>query len=87
MKFMLSVCCLTASIALFGQQSEFGSHIGTWQETKYSFEIWRDEDSFLSATAYQVDSQSGKRIVGEEIKLVKKRNDFLYIPDIAGPQG
>jgi len=87
MKFILFVWFWVASTALFGQQTEFGWLIGTWQEAKYSFEIWKDEGSFLSATAYQIDYQSGKKIVSEEIKLIKKGNSFYYIPDVAGPQG
>jgi len=75
------------SSALFGQQKEFGWLIGTWQDAKYSFEVWKDEGSFLSATAYQIDHQSGNKNVNEEIKLIKKGNDFYYVPDVAGPQG
>jgi len=87
MKFILSICFLAFSTALFGQQSEFRWLIGTWQEAKYSFEIWKDEGTFLSASAYQIDHQSGNKVVSEEIKLVKKGNDFYYVPDVAGPQG
>ena len=87
MKFILTVCFLIASSFLLAQQSEFGWLIGTWQEAKYSFEIWKEQDSFLSASAYQIDHQTGSKIINEEIKLIKKENDFYYIPDIAGPQG
>ncbi len=87
MKLILSFCFLIVSSALFAQQNEFGWLIGTWQEAKYSFEIWKDEGNFLSASAYQIDHQSGSKVVSEEIKLVKKGNDFYYIPDVAGPQG
>jgi len=87
MKLLLSICFLMASSAVFGQQSEFGWLIGTWQEAKYSFEIWKDEGSFLSASAYQIDHQSGSKTVTEEIKLIKRGNDFYYVPDVAGPQG
>ncbi len=87
MKLILSFCFLIVSSALFAQQSEFGWLMGTWQEAKYSFEIWKDEGNFLSASAYQIDQQSGSKVVSEEIKLVKRGNDFYYIPDVAGPQG
>jgi len=87
MKLVLSFCFLIMSSALFGQQKEFGWLIGTWQDAKYSFEVWKDEGSFLSATAYQIDHQSGNKNVNEEIKLIKKGNDFYYVPDVAGPQG
>ena len=87
MKLILSLCFLVVSSALFGQQVEFGWLIGTWQEAKYSFEVWKKEGDFLSASAYQIDHQSGNKVVSEEIKLVKKGNDFYYVPDVAGPQG
>src|SRR6478752_4530259 len=87
MKLVLSFCFLMVPSALFGQQKEFGWLIGTWQDAKYSFEVWKDEGSFLSATAYQIDHQSGNKNVTEEIKLIKKGNDFYYVPDVAGPQG
>ncbi|HEV8515545.1 MAG TPA: DUF6265 family protein [Cyclobacteriaceae bacterium] len=87
MKLILSICLLTVSSALFGQQKEFNWLIGTWQDAKYSFEVWKDEGGFLSATAYQIDHQSGNKNVNEEIKLIKKGNDFYYVPDVAGPQG
>lgn len=87
MKFILSICFLAFSTALFGQHEEFGWLIGTWQEAKYSFEVWKDDGNFLSASAYQIDHQSGGKVIGEEIKLIKKGNDFYYVPDVAGPQG
>ena len=87
MKLILSICLLIVSSALFGQQKEFNWLIGTWQDAKYSFEVWKDEGSFLSATAYQIDHRSGNKNVNEEIKLIKKGNDFYYVPDVAGPQG
>ena len=87
MKLILSFSFLVSSTVLFGQQNEFGWLIGTWQETKYSFEIWKSEGNFLSASAYQIDHQTGKQIVSEEIKLIKKGDDFYYVPDVAGPQG
>jgi hypothetical protein len=87
MKPALPFCFLIVSLAAFGQQREFGWLIGTWQDAKYSFEVWKDEGSFLSASAYQIDHRSGSKTVSEEIKLIKRENDFYYIPDVAGPQG
>jgi hypothetical protein len=87
MRLMLPFCFLIVSSTLFSQQREFGWLVGTWQDAKYSFEVWKDEGSFLSATAYQIDHQSGSKTVNEEIKLIKRGNDFYYIPDVAGPQG
>jgi hypothetical protein len=87
MKFILSICFLIVSSTLFGQQSEFGWLLGTWQENRKSFESWKYEDGLLSGTAYQLDHSSGKEIVTEQIKLIKKEGNFYYVPDVAGPQG
>jgi hypothetical protein len=86
MKFMLCVCCIALSAAASGQKNEFGWLIGTWQETKNSFEVWLNQDSLLAGRAYQIDHTTGKQIESEVIRLVKKGNDFFYIPDVAGPQ-
>ena len=87
MKFLLSICFLAFSTALFGQQAEFGWLIGTWQEVnKNSFEVWKTQDGFLSGSSYNTD-QAGNKTVTEEIKLIKKGNDFYYVPDVADPQG
>ncbi len=70
----------------FGQQKEFAWLIGTWQEEgKTSYEVWRDDNGFLSAESYKM--KDGNKIVTEEIKLIKKGNDFYYVPDVSGPQG
>ena len=87
MKLILSFCFWIVSSALFGQQNEFSWLIGTWQEVdENSFEVWKVEDSFLSGSSYKVD-KSGNKTLTEEIKLIKKGNDFFYMPDVAGPQG
>jgi len=87
MKLILSFCFLIVSPALFGQQNEFNWLIGAWkEENKMSFEVWKDEGDFLYATSYSLD-QAGNKTVTEEIKLIKKGNDFYYVPDVAGPQG
>ena len=86
MKAILSFCFLIVSSALFGQQKEFSWLIGTWQDTEDSFEVWKDEGSFLSGSSYKID-KAGNKTVTEEIKLIKKGNDFYYVPDVAGPQG
>ena len=87
MKLILSFCFWIVSSALFGQQNEFSWLIGTWQEVdENSFEVWKEEDSFLSGSSYKMDT-SGNKTVTEEIKLIKKGNDFYYVPDVAGPQG
>jgi len=31
--------------------------------------------------------RSGTKTITEEIKLIKKGNDFYYVPDVTGPQG
>lgn len=86
MKIILSICFLVVSSTLFGQQNEFGWLVGTWQENENSFEAWRYEKSFLSGSSYKID-QAGNKTITEEIKLIKKGNDFYYVPDVAGPQG
>lgn len=70
----------------FAQQQEFSWLAGTWQEEgKSSFEVWKENNGFLSAESYKM--KDGNKIVTEEIKLIKKGNEFFYVPDIAGPQG
>jgi len=75
-----------ASINSFGQIKEFSWLIGTWEEDgKSSYEVWKEDNGSLSAESYKM--KDGNKIVSEEIKLVKRRNDFYYVPDVAGPQG
>ena len=71
---------------LFGQQKEFNWLIGTWQEDENSFEVWKEEGSFLAGSSYKID-KSGNKTVTEEIKLIKRGSDFYYVPDVAGTQG
>ena len=85
MRFIFALFLL-ASIHSFGQRKEFGWLIGTWQEEgKTSYETWREDNGSLSAESYKM--KDGNKVVTEEIKLVKKGNDFFYVPDVAGPQG
>jgi hypothetical protein len=87
MKFIVLVSFLFASLLLSGQKSEFGWLLGTWQEDKkMSFEVRVDEGSFLFGSVYQMDS-AGNKVATEEIKLIRKGDDFYYVPDVAGPQG
>jgi len=87
MKYTLSVVFLLSARLLTAQQTEFGWLIGTWKEdNKMSFEAWKSDGKFLSGSAYKVDP-SGSKTVTEEIKLIKRGDDFYYIPDVAGPQG
>jgi hypothetical protein len=87
MKLILSFCFLIVASALFAQQNEFGWLIGTWQEVnKNSFEVWKNEGTFLSGNSYKIDN-SGNKTFTEEIKLIKKGKDFYYVPNVAGPQG
>jgi len=70
----------------FAQPQEFSWLIGTWQEEgKSSFEVWKESNELLSAESYKM--KDGNKIVTEEIKLIKKGNEFFYVPDVAGPQG
>src|SRR5258708_4603008 len=86
MKYIPIISLLFVTANIFAQQKEFGWLIGTWQETgKQSFEVWRIEGDFLSAESYSLKDDAKK--VTEEIKLIKKGNDFYYVPDVAGPQG
>jgi hypothetical protein len=85
MKFIF-VIFLFAAIHSFGQQKEFGWLVGTWQEEgKNSYEVWKENSGFLEAESY--NKKDGNKIVTEEIKLIKKGNDFYYVPDVAGTQG
>lgn len=85
MKSFTLVFCLV-SIGAFGQTREFGWLVGTWQEEgKQAFEVWKEDNGFLSAVSYQM--KDGNKIITEEIKLIKKGEDFFYVPDVAGPQG
>ena len=85
MKVLTLVFCL-ACVSAYGQQEEFAWLIGTWQEEgKPAFEVWKKEKDFLSAESYKM--KDGSKVVTEEIKFIKKGNDFYYVPDVAGPQG
>ena len=76
---------LVSTIAC-AQQKEFGWLMGTWQETgKQSFEVWKIDRDFLSGESYLM--KDGIKKITEGIKLIKKGNDFYYVPDVAGPQG
>jgi hypothetical protein len=87
MKSLLSIGFLFVITQAGAQKKEFGWLIGTWQqENKMSFEVWQANATGLSGSAYQLDADGGKNVI-EEIKLIKKGNDFYYIPDVAGPQG
>jgi hypothetical protein len=84
-KILALIFCLICTYS-FGQQKEFEWLIGTWQEEgKQAFEVWTKTDDFLSAESYKM--KDGNRIVTEENKIIKKGNDFFYVPDVAGPQG
>lgn len=85
MKILTLALSLVASAA-YSQQEEFAWLIGTWQrEGKQAFEVWKKEGDFLSAESYKMKDE--QKVVTEEIKFIKKGNDFYYVPDIAGPQG
>lgn len=87
MKIVLWFYVLSAALPLRGQKNEFGWLLGTWQdENKMSFEVWIDQGHFFSGSAYSVD-QAGRKTLTEEIRLIRKGNDFYYVPDVAGPQG
>jgi len=84
MKILTLVLCLACG-AVYGQQEGFSWLIGTWQEEgKQAFEVWKKEKDFLSAESYKM--KDGSKVVTEEIKFIKKGNDFYYVPDVAGPQ-
>jgi len=84
---MVLVSFLFASHLLFCQKSEFGWLLGTWQEEgKMSFEVWEDKGSFLFGSSYRIDL-AGNKAITEEITLIKRGEDFYYVPDVAGPQG
>ncbi len=78
---------LFASINSFGQLKEFKWLIGTWRGTsdKHSFEVWKIDGNSLSGESYSM--KGGSKKISEKIQIVKKGNDFYYIPDIDGPQG
>lgn len=85
MKSLTLVFCFV-SVYAFSQKKEFGWLIGTWQEEgKQAFEEWKEDNSFLLGVSYQM--KDGKKVITEEIKLIKKGEDFFYVPDVAGPQG
>ncbi|MBI1770201.1 MAG: hypothetical protein HYR67_17675 [Bacteroidetes bacterium] len=85
MKSVLLVLMLISTYSLV-RQKEFSWLVGTWQEEgKQSFEVWKWDDNFLSAESYKM--KEGSKIITEEIKLIKKGNEFYYVTDVAGPQG
>lgn len=85
MKVLTLILCLGYGSS-YCQQKEFAWLIGTWQEDgKQTFEAWKPEKDFLSAESFKI--KEGNRMVTEEIKFIKKGNDFYYVPDVAGPQG
>ncbi|MGC4022498.1 MAG: DUF6265 family protein [Cyclobacteriaceae bacterium] len=85
MKLLIIVFAFIAT-GSFAQQKEFSWLLGTWKEEgKQAFEVWKNGNGFLSAESFKMDGD--KKIVTEEIKLIKKGNDFYYVPDVAGPQG
>ncbi len=94
MKNLFVLSLLLTSFSGFSQQNEFHWLTGTWQEEnlpagqagKKSFEVWRDDGRSLSGISYQMD-EAGNKTITEEIKLLKKENDFYFVPDVAGPQG
>src|SRR5579872_1390266 len=85
MKLLILVFTFIAT-GSFAQPKEFSWLLGTWKEEgKQAFEVWKKRNGFLSAESYKTEGD--KKIVTEEIKLIKKGNDFYYVPDVAGPQG
>ena len=85
MRFIFTIF-LFASIHSYAQQKEFGWLVGTWQEEgKKTYEVWKEDNGFLAAESFEM--KDGNKVVTEEIKLIKKGNDFYYVPDVAGPQG
>jgi len=86
-KYVIVSLLLSLSTLIFCQQKEFDWLIGTWQiENRNSFEVWKNEGDFLSAVSFKID-EHGNKTMSEEIKLIKKGNDFYYVPDVVGPQG
>ncbi|MBI3482493.1 MAG: hypothetical protein HY015_05890, partial [Bacteroidetes bacterium] len=82
MKSVLLVLMLISTYSLV-RQKEFSWLVGTWQEEgKQSFEVWKWDDNFLSAESYKM--KEGSKIITEEIKLIKKGNEFYYVTDVAG---
>lgn len=85
MKALSIVLCLVCAYG-HAQQKEFEWLVGIWQEEgKQAFEVWKKEKDFLAGESYRM--QDGSKVVTEEIKFLKKGNDFYYVPDVAGPQG
>ena len=90
MKYGLSLVFLFVSTHSWAQQQEFNWLVGTWREehghdNKSTFEVWKNDSGSFYGESYEV--QNEKKIITEEIKLIKKGNDFCYVPDVAGPQG
>jgi hypothetical protein len=86
MKNVLIVLVLVSVSSMAQPKKDFGWLIGTWQEEgKQAFEVWKSDNEILSGESYKM--KDGSKFVTEEIKLIKKGNDFYYVPDVAGPQG
>jgi len=84
---LLLVIFLFATINSFGQIKEFNWLVGTWQGTskKHLFEEWKLVGSSLSGESYTIEK--GVKKMSEKIKIIKKGDDFYYVPDVEGPQG
>jgi hypothetical protein len=81
------VIFLFVSINSFAQIKEFSWLVGTWQGTskKHQFEEWKLDGNSLSGESYTIEKGSKK--VAETIKIIKKGDDFYYVPDVEGAQG
>jgi hypothetical protein len=62
---------------------------GTWKRPdKPVYEVWKkgEGDVLLQGLAFRI-SPAGDTIVTEEIRFVREGDAYVYIPDVAGPQG
>jgi hypothetical protein len=85
---VLLTCCLTISLATFGQQKEFGWLRGCWKiEERNVYEFWQADKQTKKLLAKSFSIENGDSVVTESIQLLEDNGNFYYVPDVAGEQG
>lgn len=91
MQSLRLVALLIISFPAFAQMPDhpFAWLEGAWKRPdKPVFEVWKKGEGkiLLQGFAFRI-SPAGDTLVTEEIQFIREGDAYVYIPDVAGPQG
>jgi hypothetical protein len=86
-KWVVLVALLLRSAMAPAQVGDFKWLLGTWvTEEGTAFESWVERGKALYGEGYE-KATTGRKNVTEQIRILKKNEQFFYVPDVAGRQG